>query len=108
MQLRIFQRKRREVHLQQTSAADEAMSKILGLQRENAVPEMETRQCKLFAEERESLHTADAVDPDFKKLYLSLDAQKASRDAMSQALIFMRTDRAPLVLIKKIADNSTL
>ncbi|WOG90671.1 hypothetical protein DCAR_0309915 [Daucus carota subsp. sativus] len=52
MQLRIFQRKRREVHLQQTSAADEAMSKILGLQRENAVPEMETRQCKLFAEER--------------------------------------------------------
>ena len=30
------------------------------------------------------------------------------RDAMSQALIFMRTNRALLVLIKKIADSSTL
>ena len=56
----------------------------------------------------ESLNTADVGDPDFKKLCLSLHAQKANRDAMSQALIFMRTDRAPLVLIKMIADNSTL
>ncbi|KAG7961594.1 hypothetical protein I3843_09G024600 [Carya illinoinensis] len=52
-----------------------------------------------------SLNQADCADPDIKKLYMRLQALEADRESMRQAIIYMRTDKAQMVLLKEIAQH---
>ncbi|WOG91022.1 hypothetical protein DCAR_0310270 [Daucus carota subsp. sativus] len=58
--------------------------------------------------QNEPLYMGDLGNPDFKKLYMRLQALEADREYMRQALISLGNEKAKLLILKEIAQRRCL